>query len=182
MALTRKRVASTAKRTSSRAGEPAASADQFGPDKSLGYLIRDVHLAFARELARALERHEVSGAQWAALRVLWEDQGLTQVQLAERMRTEKAALTAVLNSLEQKGYIARSRDQVDKRKSNIYLTRAGQLLKSDLLPISMVVHGQATNGLSSAEMASLRKLLGHILGNLIALRKGGNELEAEEQP
>jgi len=108
--------------------------------------------------------------------------GLRRCSLLRRMRTEKAALTAVLNSLEQKGYIARSRDQVDKRKSNIYLTRAGQLLKSDLLPISMVVHGQATNGLSSAEMASLRKLLGHILGNLIALRKGGNELEAEEQP
>ena len=174
MALTKKRTTSTTKRMSSRAGHLAASADQFGPDKSLGYLIRDVHLAFARELVRALEPYEVSGAQWAALRVLWEDQGLTQVQLADRMRTEKAALTAVLNSLEQKGYIARSRDQVDKRKSNIYLTRAGQELKNDLLPISMVVHSQVTNGLSPAEMASLRKSLEYILANLSSLRKGSN--------
>jgi len=81
MALTRKRVASTAKRTSSRAGELAASADQFGPDKSLGYLIRDVHLAFARELARALERHEVSGAQWAALRYCGKIKGLRRCSL-----------------------------------------------------------------------------------------------------
>jgi MarR family transcriptional regulator, organic hydroperoxide resistance regulator len=156
------------KRARSEPGELAASADLFGPDKSLGYLIRDVHRAFVRELVGALEPYNISAAQWAALRVLWEEQGLTQVQLAERMRTEKAALTAVLDSLERKGYIARSRDQHDRRKSNLYLTRAGQQLKDDLLPLSVVVHDRAINRLSQAELKSVRKLLEHILANLQA--------------
>jgi DNA-binding MarR family transcriptional regulator len=146
--------------------EAPPSANLFGPDKSLGYLIRDVHRAFVRELIRALAKYQISGAQWAALRVLWDEQGITQVQLAERMRTEKAALTAVLNTLERKGLIVRSRDSVDRRKINLHLTRAGEQLKRFLLPISVRVHDRATAGLSAAEQASTRKLLERILANL----------------
>jgi MarR family transcriptional regulator, organic hydroperoxide resistance regulator len=160
-------MALTTKRTPSQTDETTAgSSDLFGPDKSFGYLIRDVHRAFVRELVRALEPYKLSGAQWAALRVLWEEQGLTQVQLAERMRTEKAALTTVLDTLERKNYIARTRDQNDRRKSNIYLTRAGQQLKEALLPLSMVVHNQAVDGLSASELKTGRKVLERILANL----------------
>ncbi|MFM0281285.1 MarR family transcriptional regulator [Paraburkholderia sediminicola] len=166
-------MALTTKRTSSETGETSSdSTDLFGPDKSFGYLIRDVHRAFVRDLVRALEPYKLSGAQWAALRVLWEEQGLTQVQLAERMRTEKAALTTVLDTLERKNYIARSRDQNDRRKSNIYLTRAGQQLKEALLPLSMVVHSRAIDGLSPSELKTGRKVLERILANLTESEKG----------
>ncbi len=154
------------KRTDPSSAPKRRSTDLFGPDKSLGYLIRDVHRAFVRELVRALERHEVSGAQWAALRVLWEEEGLSQVQLAERMRTEKAALTAVLNALERKRYIVRSRDKHDRRKINLHLTRAGHRLKTVLLPISIQVHDRATSGMTAADRVNARKLLQRILANL----------------
>jgi MarR family multiple antibiotic resistance transcriptional regulator len=98
------------------------------------------------------------------------------VQLAERMRVEKAALTTVLDTLERKNYIARSRDQNDRRKSNIYLTRAGQQLKEALLPISMVVHTRAIDGLSPSELKTGRKVLERILANLSA-----SEIETNDE-
>src|ERR1700677_4343520 len=72
-------MALSTRRTPSETSETTTdSSDLFGPDKSFGYLIRDVHRAFVRDLVRALEPYNLSGAQWAALRVLWEEQGLTQ--------------------------------------------------------------------------------------------------------
>jgi len=60
--------------------------------------------------------------------------GLTQVELATRMRVEKASLTGVLNSLEAKGLIARARNRQDRRKVNLRLTEAGAGWGQSCLP------------------------------------------------
>jgi DNA-binding MarR family transcriptional regulator len=41
--------------------------------------------------------HDVSVAEWAVLHMLWQQEGLTQVSLADRMRVQKSSLTPVLN-------------------------------------------------------------------------------------
>ena len=60
--------------------------------QSLGYLSRYAHRAFVKALARELEPHGILTSQWAVLRILWGSSGLTQVELAELMRVEKASL------------------------------------------------------------------------------------------
>ena len=64
--------------------------------QSLGYKIRYAYRAFVKALAEELGPHRVTTGQWSALRVLWEEEGLSQVELAQRMMVEKASLTAVL--------------------------------------------------------------------------------------
>lgn len=134
--------------------------------QSLGYLARYAHRAFVKALAQELEPHGILTAQWSVLRVLWDSEGLTQVELADRMRVEKASLTGVLDGMERRGLIVRARNAKDRRKINIALTAQGRCLKTKLLPYGGKINRKAARGMSEAETVQLRRLLAKLIQNL----------------
>ena len=144
----------------------AVAAAVAAADPSLGYLIRYAHRAFVKALAQRLEPHGILPGEWSALRVLWTQQGLTQVELAERMRVEKASLTGVLAALETKGLIVRVRNQRDRRKVNLRLTAAGRRLETRLIACAHAVNETATQGLPPSQVGEVRALLNSLIANL----------------
>ena len=143
-----------------------ADAVPSSESQSLGYLARYAHRAFVKALAEGLETHGILTAQWSVLRILWDIEGLTQVELAERMRVEKASLTDVLESMERRGLIIRSRNADDRRKINITLTAQGRRLKAELSPIAAQINRKAARGMTERETAELRGLLARLIENL----------------
>lgn len=134
--------------------------------QSLGYLARYAHRAFVKALAQELEPHGILTAQWSVLRILWDSEGLTQVELADRMRVEKASLTGVLDGMARRGLILRVRNKEDRRKINITLTAKGRRLKTKLLPYGAKINRKAARGMSEAETVQLRRLLAELIQNL----------------
>lgn len=132
----------------------------------MGFLVRSAHRAFARKLAQRLAEHDLPTSQWSALRALWREDGYSQVELAQRMRVEKASLTSVLVALERKGFIQLARDTEDRRKSIVRLTAAGRKLKTLLLPYASEVNVEATQGIAAAELKTFNKVMQKILENL----------------
>ncbi|MGA9894469.1 MAG: MarR family transcriptional regulator [Xanthobacteraceae bacterium] len=119
-----------------------------------------------KALADELGPHRVTTGQWSALRVLWQQEGLSQVELAQRMMVEKASLTAVLKAMASEGLITRVRNVEDRRKINIYLTASGRRLKSKILPLIGKINKRATRRLTSAEVHHLHTLLAQVMINL----------------
>lgn len=134
--------------------------------QSLGYKIRYAYRAFVRALAEELGPYRVTTGQWSALRVLWEEEGLSQVELAQRMMVEKASLTPVLKAMATQGLITRIRNADDRRKVNIFLTAAGRRLKNKILPLVGKINNRATRRLSAAEVHQLHTLLARLMINL----------------
>ena len=134
--------------------------------QSLGYRIRYTYRAFVKALADELGPHQVTTAQWSALRVLWRHEGLSQVELAQRMMVERASLTPVLAAMAARGLITRTRNSEDRRKVNIFLTAAGRRLKTKILPLVGRINSRATRGLSDTEIRQLHALLARIMANL----------------
>jgi DNA-binding MarR family transcriptional regulator len=132
----------------------------------VGYLVRQAHRAFIRVLGDKLKEHDFTPAQWTTLRALWEEDGYSQVELAHRIRVEKASLTAVLDSLERRGFIARVRSTEDRRMWNVHLTAAGRSLEAELLPFAAEINQQAARGLDEADFAHFRRVLQRIIVNL----------------
>ena len=154
---------------------PAASARQRSPvvrlphaltDRSLSFLVRQAHRAFVTRLADRLAPHGVSAAEWAVLRRLWQQEGFTQVDLADRMRVRKASLTAVLANLERKGFMRRTRRGEDLRKYHLFLTKRGRELKEKLLPIGAAINREAVAGIDPDDAASVALLLEKVIVNL----------------
>lgn len=134
--------------------------------QSLGYLVRYAHRAFVKALARELAPHAILSAQWSVLRVLWNVDGLSQVDLAERMQVEKASLTGVLEGLARKGLIKRERNRQDRRKITISLTAKGAALKGGLLPYGEAINVRASKGMTKAETGALKDALATLIANL----------------
>jgi DNA-binding MarR family transcriptional regulator len=140
--------------------------DDGAESLSIGYLTRYAHRAFVKALAGELEPHGILSAQWSVLRILWDIEGLTQVELAERMRVEKASLTGVLEGMERRGLILRARNEEDRRKINITLTAQGRRLKPQLSPHAAKINRKATRGMTEIEKSQLRGLLAKLIQNL----------------
>jgi DNA-binding MarR family transcriptional regulator len=135
-------------------------------EESLGYQVRDLNRLMQRALAARLARHGVPPGAWYFLRVLWEEDGLTQRELAGRIGMREPTAAVALSGMERAGWIARTRSAEDRRKVHVRLTPAGRALRARLLPAARVVNGAAMRGLTEAEAATLLALLRRARANL----------------
>lgn len=117
-------------------------------------------------LADRLVPYGVSVAEWAVLRRLWQEEGFTQVALADRMGVRKASLTSVLTGLERKGFMRRTRRGDDRRKYHLFLTKRGRDLEGELLPIGAAINGMAVSGIDPDGVDLVVLLLEKLIANL----------------
>lgn len=141
----------------------------FDPENSAGYLVRDLHLMFAKALRNRLHAHKVTPGQWFFLRALWIEEGLSQRELSRRVRTTEPTTVSALRLLERNGLIRRVRNSGDRRTINIYLTERGRALKTELLPYALELTDIATEGLSPAEFEEFRRIINRMKANLTAV-------------
>jgi len=81
------------------------------------------------EFARALNDHGISVAEWVALNRIEGAQGLTSSVLSAQMGMTRGAVSKVLEKLESKSLLARSRSPDDNRMQFLSLRHdAGRLL------------------------------------------------------
>ena len=86
-------------------------------------------MTFRRTVQRALKETEagITFEMLQVLRCLWEEQGISQQVLAERIAKGKAALSNLMMNLEKKNYVCRKEDVSDRRNKQVFLTEEGVL-------------------------------------------------------
>jgi DNA-binding MarR family transcriptional regulator len=146
-----------------RARRPKAS---LPPDKSVGYIVREVHRAMMRSLEARLVHHGISSGMWWFLRLLWIEDGVSQTELSDRLKVMGPTTVRAIERLGRFGLITREPDPKDGRKVIIRLTQKGRDLERELLPHAVEVNQIGTAGLSEDEGQTLRSLLGRVLDNL----------------
>jgi DNA-binding MarR family transcriptional regulator len=140
--------------------------DDAGFDSSIGYVLRDTYRGFSRALQSKISPHGVSIGQWYFLRVLWDEDGLTQRELSQRVGMMEPTTVTALNGMERRGYVKRVRNAKDRRKINIFLTDKGRALKAKLLPFVPEINQVATHGIADADLERMKSLLAAMKKNL----------------
>lgn len=135
-----------------------------------GMLVRRAHARLTRALKGALVAFELGIGEFQLLRALYDEDGLTQSELSDRIEVEKGALTKLFYSMEQEGYIERRRDSIDSRKLNIFLTARGEALRSALLAVARSVNRAACRGIPKEDIATMKRVLDQITANIDASR------------
>ncbi len=154
------------RQTLSASSRATASESGTFSDTTIGYLVRDVHRSLARALQSRIASHGVSMGQWFFLRALWDKDGLTQRELSQRVGMMEPTTVTALNGMERRGLVERVRNTHDRRKVNIYLTPKGRALRDVLLPCSLDVNREATQGVAKAELAVTMDVLRRMAANL----------------
>ena len=100
----------------------------FEPDCSIGYLVRRSHQLGGTALEPVFAAEGLTGTQWSALVSIWYGRGATAADLARDLGHDKGAMTRLVDTLEERGWITRERTTEDRRCINLALTEDGTAL------------------------------------------------------
>jgi MarR family transcriptional regulator, organic hydroperoxide resistance regulator len=134
--------------------------------KTLDFLLANIchlHHSRARQLFKAIGLHR---GQPLVLLALWEREGLTQTELAERLEITPATVTKMLQRMEKAGFIQRKPDAGDQRVSRVHLAPAGRAVRRDVESVWKTMQAETFANFTLPEQALLRRFLLQILENL----------------
>jgi DNA-binding MarR family transcriptional regulator len=136
------------------------------PSKPMSRLLRDATRAFLRSLQMRLMPRSVSLGHWPFLRILWENDAITQRELSARAGVMEPTTFSALQTMQRLGYITRRQVAGNKKKIFICLTPKGRLLRNQLVPLAEEVNDIALRGISAEDVAITRRTLLAIVENL----------------
>lgn len=112
-----------------------------------------------------LSAYGVTPVQYAVLKVLWDDDGISGAAIGERLQIDSATITGVIDRLANAGFVERQADAADRRVNRVVLTATGRALHAPLDREMDAVNAEVFAQLSPADGELLRRLLstiGHV--------------------
>ena len=135
-------------------------------DHSYGLLIARVALIHRIRISEYLSEHNLYVGQEMLLKCLWNQDGLSQKEIADLMGIQAATATKMAIRMERSGLVERKTDPDDQRVSQVYLTDLGRSLQSAVEEGWIAIEQQILEGFSLEERLLLRRYLEQIHKNL----------------
>jgi DNA-binding MarR family transcriptional regulator len=101
-------------------------------------------------------------AQWIVLFRLREQEGLSQVDLAELLELQPISLVRLLDRLVQHGLLERRQDPRDRRANRLFLTASGRQLVDDLDSLRDAIATDVLQNIPDGAIETSLKTLGYI--------------------
>jgi DNA-binding MarR family transcriptional regulator len=92
---------------------------------SLAFHVRKAQLALQRRGLRNISAMHVGPAEFGALVLCEQNPGMAQFQIAAALDIDKASVVAIVDRLEELGWLLRRRSNHDRRRYGLYLTAEG---------------------------------------------------------
>jgi DNA-binding MarR family transcriptional regulator len=114
----------------------------------------------------AFSRHGVRVGQNLVLERLWEEDGITPGELAQRLGVSTPTVVKMATRMEAAGLLERRRDERDARLVRLHLTRRGRSLRRPLDDERERLSERATTNLTAAERDQFEAALAKMVENL----------------
>ncbi|HTH50606.1 MAG TPA: MarR family transcriptional regulator [Pyrinomonadaceae bacterium] len=150
-------------------------ADQLKFEDTVTYRLNRVVTAYRNALERHLAPVGLHGGQVFVLFELWREDGLRQVDIADRLNLSAPTVTKILKGLSEINLITREREKADARSSRVFLTEKGRKIRSEVVAQWIELESDYLSGLTETE----RMILPELLGKLQAAYTGRGESEDE---
>jgi DNA-binding MarR family transcriptional regulator len=136
--------------------EPLASA--------VGFLLSWNGQRMAHMFARALEPLGLRPPQFGLMTMVDAQPGRTQQELVSSSMIDASSMVAILDELEELGFVERRRNQEDRRKHAVHLTRRGSSTLDRARRVALGIADEALAPLDATEREELRLLLRKLAG------------------
>jgi DNA-binding MarR family transcriptional regulator len=157
--------------------KPYYAVDNLRCRKSVGYLVRRLHNLMLPQVEGRFADAELTFTQWVTLMGLREGLVKTCVDIARHLGHDTGATTRMLDQLEARGLVERTRDTSDRRVINIALTTKGKAMAKKQAPRMVDFWNTMLVDFSPAEADTLIDLLTRLLSR-IEREAVANELPA----
>lgn len=138
---------------------PATMRSEFSVNDSIGFMMR-ITLRDLRSAVKArLAQDDIPWSVWFYLRVLWEEDALSQRELTVRVGMMQPTTVSALKAMERLGLVTMERVDQDRRRMCVRLTDKARALKTSLLPDLEMLNELALKGFTRQEKNELRRLI-----------------------
>ncbi|HZV80952.1 MAG TPA: MarR family transcriptional regulator [Geobacteraceae bacterium] len=127
--------------------------------RSVGFLLAKAYQRACALYKEQFENYDLTPQQYGLLRFLWEEDGLTQVELSSRSQIDRTTIGGLIDRLEQSGLLQRLPHPEDRRAYLICLTKAGRNLEKELTPLGEELQQRILSPLTGDEQDALVTIL-----------------------
>ncbi|MPW15636.1 MarR family transcriptional regulator [Paraburkholderia sp. CNPSo 3157] len=139
--------------------------DNFKVRESVGFQLVKARNLIVTEMDAALKELDISGQQMGIMLMLRQKLASTPFELSKMLGIDTGLMTRMLDKLEARGLLVRSRDQEDRRVVNLSLTKDGIAVADQIPEIAPDVLNARLKDFTKAELTELRRLLRKFLGD-----------------
>lgn len=136
------------------------------PQQTINYLIMQICKLQRNCAEDSLNQVGLHVGQEMFLMCLWEQDGMTQSQLAEKMSVQLPTVNKMLSRMEVSDLVLRKTDTHDSRISRVYLTDKSRALQHQVCNTWADVEERAVANMTVEERIILRRLLLQVQSNL----------------
>ena len=142
------------------------------PRRQLEFLLAEVVRLQLRVYNGRFRETGLNQSQVAALIHLDRVEELSQTELADRLGMQKAAAGTLIDGLEGKGLVERTRGREDRRLQLVSITDAGRRVVGEVDRMGEALGTGLRQGISREERAQLVSILERLRENLTRMEKG----------
>lgn len=141
--------------------------DRTSLDLLLGFRLRRVNLALARDFSLATADHGLRSGEFTSLAIIACNPGISQNDICHTTGLDKSAAVAVIDELLRREWIERARSGEDRRRYLLSITAAGEAALDDLVARTSAIEAPVLAALSTAERAMLFALLDKLVDRVL---------------
>ncbi len=131
-------------------------------EDTVSYRLAKVTTAFRNSLERHMSSIGLHGGQIFLLLELWKEDGLRQIDLANRLSLAAPTVNKMLKGLIEINLITRSRQDADARSTRIFLTDLGYRMRADVEEQWLELEQNSLSAITETERLVLFELLGKL--------------------
>lgn len=131
--------------------------------QSVGFSINKARNVLVGEMDAALKELGITSQQMGIMLSLQRGIAATPFELSKLLGIDTGLMTRLLDKLEVKGLLKRSRSLEDRRVVNLTLTKAGAAVAQQIPEIAPVVLNARLKRFTKAEFEEFRRLLNKFL-------------------
>ncbi len=137
-------------------------------DSSPGFLLHQASMRIKIDLLRKFREtgYDITPEQGMVMNTLWEHEGISQRELADRTLKDGPTITRILDLLEGKKLVSRRPDSSDRRVFKVFLTPDGKDRVETFIAIVSEVDDRAFVGIPAPDRDRFMKILQEIGSNL----------------
>ena len=133
-------------------------------EEFVNYLLTTAQHSVFLKMTEKLSVYDITPVQYAVLYCLWENNGTSPKEIAERLKLENSTISGILERMKKKELIKRSISKEDRRFIQVVLTEKGASLKEDVLATVEQVNTEVLSVFSDEERESLKSYLRTLAG------------------
>jgi DNA-binding MarR family transcriptional regulator len=141
------------------AHEPETKIPQDSDEETLSHWVKLAFHTMRREMEASLRKSGMTVTQWRALGVILHEPGAMHSDLMRQLEIEAPSVTSLVDGMERKGWVKRTRSTSDARVKQLSLTPRGRKLIEDAHEAMEIINARMAATLSTGEQSTLKRLL-----------------------